>query len=299
MNMKQVLFSVISLAMLVLAPLSQSAQQTNDWKAVDTTLGRSGQNQPDGTHKFSMPRSDLNVTVEGVQVKAGLALGSWVAFRKMGPTAEAMGDLVLTEDEVGPVMQKLEESGIEITALHNHLLHETPRVMYMHIHGTGDASKLAGSIHDALSLTKTPQPGTPPATAPDLSFDTKQIDAILGRAGKNNNGIYQVAAPRAEKITENGMPVPNSMGVATGINFQPTGNGKAAITGDFVLIGKEVNPVIKALLAGGVAVTAVHSHMLDEQPRLFFMHFWGNGDALKLAKTLRSALDQTNSAKGK
>ena len=297
--MKQLLFSVISLAMLTLAPLSQSAQQANDWKAVDTTLGRSGQDQPDGTHKFSMPRSDLNVTVEGLQVKAGLALGSWVAFSKMGPTAEAMGDLVLTEDEVGPVMQKLDESGIEITALHNHLLHETPRVMYMHIHGTGDASKLAGSIHDALSLTKTPQPGTPPATAPDLSFDTKQIDAILGRAGKNNNGIYQVAAPRAEKITENGMPVPNSMGVATGINFQPTGNGKAAITGDFVLIGKEVNPVIKALLAGGVAVTAVHSHMLDEQPRLFFMHFWGNGDALKLAKTLRSALDQTNSAKGK
>jgi Domain of Unknown Function (DUF1259) len=306
MNMKRLLFSTLILLTLIAvttalaAPAGQAPQQSDsEWKAVDTALGRSGQDQPDGTHKFSMPRSDLNVTADGVQVKAGLGLGSWVAFRKMGSAAEAMGDLVLTEDEVGPVMQKLEGSGIEITALHNHLLHETPHIMYMHIHGTGDASKLASSIHDGLTLTKTPQPAAAAANAPDLGFDTKQIDAILGRAGKNNNGIYQVAVPRAEKIMEDGMPIPNSMGLATALNFQPTGNGKAAITGDFVLTGKEVNPVIKALLAGGVAVTAVHSHMLEEQPRLFFLHFWANDDALKLAKTLRSALDQTNSAKGK
>jgi hypothetical protein len=218
----------------------------------------------------------------------------------MGSEAEAMGDLVLTEDEVPAVMQKLIASGIEITALHNHLLQESPRIMYMHIHGRGSAVKLAGSIHDALSATKTPPPSPAPAgAAPELGFDTKQVDAILGHAGKNNNGIYQVAVPRAEKITESNMPIPNSMGLATSINFQPTGGGKAAITGDFVLIGKEVNPVIKALRSGGVAVTAVHSHMLDEQPRLFFMHFWANDDALKLAKTLRSALDQTSSAKAK
>jgi uncharacterized protein DUF1259 len=301
--MTRALISLIVIALFVPVMALQSgskATQAPDWKAVDTALGRTGQDQPDGTHKFAMPRSDLKVTVEGLQVKPGLALGSWTAFRMMGSDAEVMGDLVLTEDEVPAVMQKLIASGIEITALHNHLLQESPHIMYMHIHGRGPAAKLAAGVHDALSATKTPAPSPAPAgAAPELGFDAKQVDAILGHAGKNNNGIYQVAVPRAEKITESNMPIPNSMGLATALNFQPTGGGKAAITGDFVLIGKEVNPVIKALRSGGVAVTAVHSHMLDEQPRLFFMHFWANDDALKLAKTLRAALDQTNSAKAK
>lgn len=300
--MRQALY----IALLLAAACSYAAQQpsvpagtVSDWKAVDNALGRTGQDQPDGSHKFGMPRSDLSVTVDGVQLKAGFALGSWTAFRKMGTETEVMGDLVLIEDEVGPVMQKLIGAGIEITALHNHLLHASPQVMYMHIHGRGDAAKLAGAVHDALALTKTPSPSAAAATVPDLGFDAKQVDAILGHAGKNNNGVYQVAVPRAESISEDGMPIPNSMGLATALNFQPTGGGKAAITGDFVLIGKEVNPVMKALRASGVSVTAVHSHMLDEQPRLFFMHFWANDDALKLAKALRSALDQTNSAKAK
>jgi hypothetical protein len=232
-----------------------------------------------------------------VQIKAGLALGSWVAFKATSQgNAMAMGDLVLAEDEVGPVMAELQSGGIEITALHNHLIGETPRVMYMHIHGIGNAENLGKAIHSAIAKTKTPDAGA--ATAPpDLDIDTKQIDQILGHNGKNNGGIYQVGVPRAEHITEGGMPVPNSMGVATSLNFQPTGNGKAAITGDFVLVSKEVNPVIKALRENGIAVTALHSHMLNDQPRLFFMHFWANDDALKLAKGLRAALDQTNSAK--
>ncbi|HYL94062.1 MAG TPA: DUF1259 domain-containing protein [Alphaproteobacteria bacterium] len=294
------------IALLLVAACSYAVQKpsapagaVSDWKAVDNALGRSGQDQPDGSHKFGMPRSDLSVTVDGLQIKAGFALGSWTAFRKMGTETEVMGDLVLIEDEVAPVMQKLISSGIEITALHNHLLHESPHVMYMHIHGRGDAAKLAGGVHDALALTKTPPPSAAAATVPDLGFDTKQVDAILGHAGKNNNGVYQVAVPRAESISEDGMPIPTSMGLATALNFQPTGGGKAAITGDFVLTGTEVNPVIKALRAGGVSVTALHSHMLDEQPRLFFMHFWANDDAIKLAKALRSALDQTNSAHAK
>ncbi|HYX52107.1 MAG TPA: DUF1259 domain-containing protein [Candidatus Limnocylindrales bacterium] len=297
--------TMLSLAVLVLAISSANSQSqkstksATDWKAVDDAMGRAGQDQPDGTHKFSMARGDLKVTVDDVQVKPGFALGSWAAFHKIAKGSEVMGDLVLAEDEVAPVMDKLQAAGLEITALHNHLLHETPRVMYMHIHGNGDAVKLASGIKDALSATKTPPPSTPPAQPPDLGFDTKQIDSILGHLGKNNNGVYQVAVPRAEKITENAMVVPNSMGLATALNFQPTGGGKAATTGDFVLIGKEVNPVIKALRAGGVQVTALHSHMLGEQPRLFFMHFWGNDDALKLARTLRTALDQTNSVKAK
>src|SRR5215813_3880466 len=225
-----------------------AAQQGGPWKAVDDAMGRQGQDQPDGAHRFGMPRSDLKVTANGVEIKPGFALGSWAAFQMMGNHSDVMGDLVLTESEVGPVMQKLVDTGIEITALHNHLLNESPRIMYMHIHGQGDAVKLASSLRDALAQTKTPAAAPAPTGAPpDLGFDTKQLDAILGQTGKNNNGIYQYSVGRAEKITDGGMTVPNSMGVATGINFQPTGAGKAAITGDFVMIGREVNPVIKAL----------------------------------------------------
>src|SRR5215471_12340246 len=291
---------LLVLSSLILCTSAFGVQQSGPWKAVDDAMGRQGQDQPDGTHRFNMPRSDLKVTANGVELKPGFALGSWAAFQMMGNHSDVMGDLVLTESEVGPVMQKLADSGIEITALHNHVLNETPRVMYMHIHGQGDAVKLAASLRDALALTKTPAAApAPTGAAPDLGFDTKQLDAILGQTGKNNNGIYQYSVPRAEKITDGGMTVPNSMGVATAINFQPTGGGKAAITGDFVMIAREVNPVIKALRQSGIAVTALHSHMLDEQPRLFFMHFWANDDALKLGKGLRAALDQTNSVKPK
>jgi len=273
------------------------ASASADWKDVDSAIGRAGQDQPDGTHKYALPRKDLNVTLNGVQIKAGLALGSWVAFKPAANgNSMVMGDIVLTEDEVAPVMEVLQTGGIKITALHNHLIGELPRVMYMHIHGMGNAASLGNAIHVAIATTKTPEAGVP-AAAPELDIDTKQIDQILGHTGKNNGGIYQVGVQRAEHITEAGMSIPNSMGVATALNFQPTGDGKAAITGDFVLLAKEVNPVIKALRENGIAVTALHSHMLDEQPRLFFMHFWANDDALKLAKGLRAALDQTNSAK--
>lgn len=278
---------------------SSKPQASTDWKNIDNAMGRSGQDQPDGTHKYSMPRKDLKVTAGGVDLKAGLALGSWTAFKTMGKATVVMGDLVLTEDEVPSVMETLMSGGVEITALHNHLLHESPRVMYMHIHGKGDGAALAKTIHDALEKTGTPPAGPPAPAQPDLGIDTRQIDQLLGHAGKNNGGIYQVSVPRADPVREAGMQIPNSMGIATALNFQPTGAGKAAITGDFVLIGSEVNPVIKALRENGIAITALHSHMLNEQPRLFFMHFWANDDAVKLARGLRAALDKTNSAKQK
>jgi hypothetical protein len=298
-NFKHLLIILLFSSLTAWAQASKAAKApaTADWKDVDAAMGRAGQDQPDGTHKYALPRKDMNVTVNGVPIKAGLALGSWVAFKSTTQgNSMVMGDLVLAEDEVAPVMAELQSGGIEITALHNHLLGESPRVMYMHIHGMGNAASMGKAIHQALSKTKTPDAGaaTPP---PDLDIDTKQIDQILGHNGKNNGGIYQVGVPRAEHVTEGGMAIPNSMGVATALNFQPTGGGKAAITGDFVLLGKEVNPVIKALRESGIAVTALHSHMLQEQPRLFFMHFWANDDAVKLAKGLRAALDQTNSAK--
>src|SRR5215467_5695138 len=228
--MKGIWFCLVaSLLLCIGATTAQQSgsQQGGSWKAVDDAMGRQGQDQPDGAHRFAMPRSDLKVTVNGVEVKPGFALGSWAAFQRMGNHSDVMGDLVLTENEVGPVMQKLEDSGIDVTALHNHLLNETPRVMYMHIHGQGDPVKLASGLHDALALSKTPAAAPPAAAAPpDLGFDTKQLDSTIGQAGKNNNGIYQYSIPRAEKITDGGMTVPNSLGVATGINFQPTGAGK-------------------------------------------------------------------------
>jgi len=285
-------------ALLLIVPARQQAQQPLapvDWKQVDAGLGKSGALQPDGAYKVGMPRSDLHVTVGGVAVKPPLALGSWVAFKQVSDTETMlMGDLVLLESEVGPVLGKLQEGGIEQTALHNHVLHESPRVMYMHIGGHGAPARLAAAIHAALALTTTPfgAPGAAPAGS--LGIDSAQIGQILGYHGKVNGGVYQVGVPRAEKITADGIDVPTSMGLATAINFQPTGGGKAAITGDFVLIGNEVNPVIRALRDNGIAITALHSHMLTDSPHLFFMHYWANDDALKLAHGLRAALDKMN-----
>jgi hypothetical protein len=288
-------FSILTLPATLAA---QTPQPAGSWKAVEDAMGRPGQMQPGDVIKFGMPRKDLHVVLDGVSLKPTLALGSWIAFQRVKDGAMAMGDLVLTEDEVQPVILKLQQSGIRGSAIHNHLIGESPRVLYVHVATHGDAVEIAKGIHDAVALTKTPAPDTSPAAAPpDLGFDQKQVEQILGHSGKVNGGVLQIGVPRAETITDEGSPVPPSMGVATAINFQPTGNGKAAITGDFVLVAAEVNPVMKALKQNGIAVTALHSHMLMEEPRLFFMHFWANDDAVKLAKGLRAALDLTNSAK--
>ena len=257
-----------------------------NWTPVAQALGRAGSEQPGGVYKVSFPRSDLAVTADGVAVKPALALGSWVAFKGN----MVMGDLVLLESEVNPVISALQAGGIEQTAIHNHLIGESPRVMYVHIIGHADSNGLARTIHDALMLTKTPMGPAPPPSAPEL--DIPDLDPIMKFKGKANGGVWQYAIPRAETITEGGMEIPPAMGTATAINFQPTGGGRAAISGDFVMIASEVNPVIRALRGGGIAVTALHSHMLGESPRLFFMHFWANDDAKKLAATLRAALDR-------
>jgi hypothetical protein len=270
------------------------APPSADWTAVDDALGRKGAMQPGDVMKYSFPRSDLQVTAGGVAIKPALALGSWVAFRKIGGGhAMAMGDLVLGEDEVGPVMRALQAGGVEQTAVHNHVLHESPRVMYMHIEGHGDAAKIAQTVRSALGQSRTPlgAPSAPGAPAA-IELDTAAVAHALGIAGKVNGGVYQVSVPRRETIRQRGNVIPPSMGVATAINFQPTGGGKAAITGDFVMRGSEVNDVIRALQANGIEVTALHSHMLTEEPRLFFMHFWANDDAVKLAQGLRGALDK-------
>ena len=292
--------ALVTLVLLALPLASSAAADEIDWKKVDEVLGRPAAVSAD-VHRYGFPRSDLQVTLDGVTIRPALALGGWVAFKPVHDGAMIMGDLVLLETEINPVMAKLLENGLEITAVHNHLLRGSPATFYMHVGGRGDAVKLASAIRTALAESKTPLAApASPASAPAIELDTAQLDQIIGAKGQANGGVYQFAVPRRDPVTENGMQIAPAgpMGVATAINFQPTGGGKAAITGDFVLTGEEVNPVLKALRANGVEVTAIHSHMLTEQPRLVFLHFWANDDALKLARALRSALDKTASVKG-
>ncbi len=283
--------------------LAAPAWAAPDWAKVDRALGRAGTEQADGVHRYGFPRSDLKVTLDGVAIKPALALGSWAAFQPMGDDAMVMGDLVLTQEEVNPVMSRLLASGFSITALHNHLLRSAPVTMYMHIGARGDAVKLAQALHDALTVSRTPlkspshgsqSPSSGVGSGHLFGLDTASLDRVMGAKGKTNGGVYHFSYPRADKPTAGEMPAPASMGTATAINFQPTGNGKAAISGDFVMTANEVDPVMRALRSSGIEVTALHNHMLDDEPRLFFMHFWANHDAKQLARGLRSALDRMN-----
>lgn len=275
------------------SPLAAQPQAMN-WAAVDQALGRPGATQPDGVRRYGFPRSDLQVVLDGVTIKPALALGGWLAFQPMGMNSVVMGDLVLTPDEVNHVMSELLRDGIHVTAVHNHLLRASPSTVYMHVEGRGDAVKLATSIHAALGLSHTPLQLQAAAPAGAIDLDTAAVDRILRRQGKVNGGVYQFTFPRAEQIVEAGMAEPASMGTGTAINFQPIGGSRAAVTGDFVLLASEVDPVMRDLRSHGIDVTALHSHMIGEQPTIYFMHFWGVGSTADLAAALRDALDRTN-----
>jgi uncharacterized protein DUF1259 len=263
-----------------------------DTVKLDQVFDRSGQKLGD-VYRFGFPRSDLRVTVHGTAIKPGLALGSWAAFSGTNNEATVMGDLVLLENEVNPVMTKLRQSGFEITALHNHLLGETPRVMYMHYMGHGNAAELASSLRAALGESKTPF-GKPAGAAKSEAPPpfVKAVEDALGRKGNLAGGVLAFGIPRAEPITMDGITLLPSQGVAESISFQEAGDGKIATTGDFVLTAGEINPVISALEAHHILVTALHSHMLGEQPRLFFMHFWGRGPTADVAEGIKAALEQ-------
>jgi Domain of Unknown Function (DUF1259) len=294
------LLSTFGAATLTRAVDSATAQQQSetDWKPVEQALGKAGQLQPGGVYRVAIPRTDLKVVVQGVEVKPGFALGSYAAFKKMGKDDMVMGDLVLLDAEVNDVMTRLLQAGIAVTAVHNHLNEMSPHVMYMHYLGRGAAPQLATALREALAVSGTPLGPTASAAAVGTAspaFDQQQVEAVLGRSGRLNNGIFQVSVARAERITEDGMELLPAMGVSTALNFQPTGDGKAAITGDFVLIGREVNAVARALREHGIQVTAIHNHALADNPRLFYMHFWAHDDAVTLAKGLKAALDMTNS----
>ena len=279
------------------AAFSAPALAEPDWSKVDAIFGRAPA-KSDNAVGYGFPRSDLNVTLDGVAIKPAFALGGWVAFAPMGEQAMVMGDLVLTESEINPVMAKLLSENIEVTAVHNHLLRASPATFYMHIEGHGDPAKLAQSIHDGLALSKTPmQAAAASSPPPPLDFDTGKLDEAIGEKGRANGGVYGFSVPRADQVKDSGMIVPAALGSAIAINFQPTGGGKAAITGDFVALGSEVNPLIAALRKHGIEVTAIHNHMLNDEPRMFFIHFWADDDAQKLANGLRASLDTINVAK--
>jgi hypothetical protein len=296
MELMMIAKAINAAAILAMLPVAAFAAG-DEWNAVGKALGKTGTEMPGGVYRVGLPRSDLHVTVDGVPLKTSLALGGWLAFRSHGQASMIMGDLVLTADEINPVMKKLAEGGIEITALHNHLLRTEPATYYMHVLGNGDPVKLATALHEGLALSHTPFAPPPAGTPAPLDLDTAMIDRTLGAKGKAVGGVYQVTIKRAKTIEDDNMEVPVAMGSGEAINFQPTGGGKAAIAGDFVLTAKEVNPVLRALRENGIEVTALHNHMLEDKPHLFFMHFWANDNAQKLAAGLRRALDQVNLAR--
>ena len=274
---------------IFLCPVMLVAQGLDTAK-IDEAMGRSGQKTGD-VYRLGFPRTDLHVSIAGVDIKPGLALGSWAAFAGNDNDAMVMGDLVLVENELTPVMKKLRAAGFEITAVHNHVLNEAPRVIYMHYLGHGKVVELAKSLHAALAESKTPldkpAPPAPPAEPPAF---VKTIEDIVGTKGRFAGGVLSFGIPRAAAITDHGMTLTGAQGVAEAINFQEAGVGKVATTGDFVLIAEEVNPVISALEEHGIEVTALHSHMLTEQPRLFFMHFWAVGSTESVAAGIKAAL---------
>jgi hypothetical protein len=267
---------LLILISILAVPIGVSAQDL-DVTRVDQGLGRSGQRMGD-VYRVGFPRTDLHVSVHGLAIRPGLALGSWAAFTGTNDNAMVMGDLVLLEDELNPVMEKLRSAGFEISAVHNHLIEETPQVVYMHYMGHGAAAQLATSLRAALAVSKTPL-DRPAATVEEAAPPAwvKTVQDSVGRKGTFKGGVLSYGVPRSDSITLDGTTIAPAAGVAEAINFQAADSGSVATTGDFVLTAEEVNRVISELQAHHILVTALHSHMLTEQPRLFFMHFWGVG----------------------
>lgn len=293
--MKRVFFAAaLALGFAASAALATPPPETA-WNSVDKVFGNPGKDQPGDVHRYGWPRTDLHVRVAGVPIEPPLALGGWAAFKKMGDgqSAVTMGDLVLLGPEVNPVVRELQAGGFEILAIHNHLIDEEPRVMYLHFHGMGEATALAKTLRAALEKTRTPLAAAagkaPPKPTPAQEKVFQEIQTVLGRKGSMAGTVLQVGVPRAESIQDGAMEVPPSMGMAIATNFETVGN-RVATTGDFVLVADEVNPVIRELLAHGIQMTALHSHMLRENPRLFFLHFWGVDTPAKIAEGIKAAL---------
>jgi hypothetical protein len=282
------LFALLILCFLV---IGSSIAWGADLSDVERILGVAGQIQEEAV-VFSFPRSDIKVTIDGEPVPTAFGFGSWTAWKEMGEKSMVMGDLVLLEKEINPAISALAEANINVTALHNHFIGEIPRIMYMHIYGMGEKTALARGIRAALDKTGTPKPvpAATPTTQPSLQLDTKRLQEIIGQTGKEGGGVLKITLGRAG-VKMGGTEVTSTMGLNTWVAFIGTSE-RAHVAGDVAMTASEVNKVIRVLRRGGIEIAAVHNHMLDEQPRIFFLHYWGTGPAEQLARTVREAFDQ-------
>ena len=287
-------------------PIEKPEENTEQLRTIDletlrSELGMEGQEQ-DGQFKITVPQNDLNVMVDGFKIIPPMGLGSWVAFAPTSGDPMIMGDIVVTEKDLKPVQREVIEQGLTITAIHNHFVRNEPDVMYMHIGGMGDEKKLARGVRAVFDKVTEIRGGDPAGKAiskVENTIGTKMIDSILGYSGTMNNGVYKITIGRPDvALTEHGAPVGTFLGFNTWASWQGTPE-KAAVAGDFTMLASEVTPVIKALAENDIEVVAVHNHMVHEEPRIFFLHYWGVGPAEKLAKGLKAALNKTGVTSGK
>lgn len=252
--------------------------------------------EKNGEYKITVPQNDLNIMVDGFKIIPPMGLGSWAAFTPCGDSAMVMGDIILTETDLQPVQQEVIKQGLSITAIHNHFVRNRPNVMYMHIDGSGSVDKLAPSvkaIFDKVKQSRGKDPKEGKADSVVNSLNIPMLDSIISHKGEMSKGVYKYTIGRPDvKLQEHGIPVSSFMGFNTWAAWQGTPQ-HAAVAGDFTMLEHEVGPVIKALVENGIEVVAVHNHMVHENPKIFFLHYWGVGNAEKLAKAFRAALDQT------
>jgi hypothetical protein len=286
-SLRVVVCAVASLAMICCASIIIA--YADGFDEVEKTLGAKGQVQ-EGALIVRLPRTDISVTVDGFPLPTAMGLVSWTAWKNMGDQTVVMGDLVLLEKEVNPVIAALEEAKISIASLCTHFMRENPRIMFMHIEGTGKGEELARGLKNALGKTATPPQLGPELPQAPVALDTTRIQDILGYSGTTAGGIFKITVARPGVISH-GMEMTAGLGIKSWAGFAGT-DTRAYVAGDMAMTASEVNQVIRSFTNGGIEVVAVHNHLLDEQPRMFFLHYWGTGIAERLAETVRSAFDQ-------
>ena len=273
----------------------EATKRELDISKIEQTLGMKGMTK-NGEYKVTVPQNDLNVVVDGFKIIPPMGLGSWAAFASAPDGAMVMGDIVVTENDLKPVQQEVIRQGLTVTAIHNHFVRDEPHVMYMHIGGMGPEEKLAQGVKAVLEKVKEVR-GMDPADGNkdpvEFRLDTARLNNILGNSGEISRGVYKQTIGRPDvDLKDHNAEVTSFLGFNTWAAWQGTPE-KAAVAGDFAMLEDEVEPVIKALVENGIEVVAVHNHMVHEEPRIFFLHYWGVGPAEKMATALRSALDQT------
>ncbi len=272
-----------------------SSHHSADIRTIEKVTGMKGM-EKNGEYKITVPQNDLNVMVDGFKITPPMGLGSWAVFSPSSHGVMVMGDIILTENDLKPVQQEVIRQGLTISAIHNHFVRNHPNIIYMHIGGSGQADSMAAkvkAVFDAVKASRGTDPGKVPKDSVVNTIDLTRLDHIIGEKGEMNGGVYKYTIGRPDvKLTEHGMPVTTFGGFNTWASWQGTPE-RAAVCGDFTMLADEVAPVIKALVENKIEVVAVHNHMIDEQPIVYFLHYWGTGNAEQLAHGLRAALDKT------